>query len=156
MPDDTDFNFDLFLFDDDKSDEQERLKTSDKVLETKTGTVKEARAGTKEFPVEFTGNAMEDSKLETEYILGEFRKRMNREQQRREYTGDAEFFFCAIFQSKGQRDAFVEAIGGADIDGDNQFVDGIVLAEKFGIEIPKVDLTFRPPSIDPAFRDYTH
>jgi hypothetical protein len=159
MPEDTDFNFDMFLFDDDKVDEQAERRQSDKVLEAKRGTVKEVRAKDvplKELPVEFTGNAEKDGKIETDYVLGEFRKRMNREQQRIEYTNDAEFFCVIVFQSKGQRDAFVEEIGNVDIDGDNQFLDGIEVAKKFKIEIPEVDLTFRPPSIDPAFRDYTH
>ena len=159
MPDDTDFNFDMFLFDEDRVDEQAERRQSDKVLEAKNGTVKEIRAKDvplKELPVEFTGNAEKDGKIETDYVLGEFRKRMNREQQRIEYTNDAEFFCVVVFQSKGQRDAFVEAIGNVDIDGDNQFLDGIEVAKKFKIEIPAVDLTFRPPSIDPAFRDYTH
>jgi hypothetical protein len=158
MPDDTDFNFDLFLFDDDKVNEQENLRQSDRVLESKNGTVKETRTKevlVKELPVDFTGNAEKDGKIETDYVLGEFRKRMNREQQRVEYTNDAEFFCVVVFQSKSQRDAFVEGVGNVDIDGDNQFLDGIEVAKKFKIDIPKVDLTFRPPSIDPAFRDYT-
>ena len=164
MLEDTDFNFDAFLFDDDITNEQESRGASDKVLSSKRGTVKESReketpvkmVEVKEIPVEFTGNAEEDAKLETEYVLGEFRKRMNREVARKEYTDDAEFFSVVVFQSKEQRDAFVEAIGGANIDDDNQFVDGVALAKRWKIDIPKCDVTFRPPSIDPAFRDYTH
>lgn len=154
MPADTDFNFDAFLFDDDKVDEQAERTVSEKVLKTKHGTVKEVKV--KDIPVEFTGNAEEDGKLETEYVLGEFRKRMNREQARKDYTDDAEFFTVVVFQSKDQRDAFVDAIGGANIDDDNQFVDGIALAKTWQIELPDCDVTFRPPSIDPAYRDYTH
>jgi hypothetical protein len=154
MPADTDFNFDAFLFDDDRVDEQAERRASEKVLKTKHGTVKEAKL--KEIPVEFTGNAEEDGKLETEYVLGEFRKRMNREQARKDYTDDAEFFTVVVFQSKDQRDAFVDAIGGANIDDDNQFVDGIALAKTWKIELPDCDVTFRPPTIDPAYRDYTH
>jgi hypothetical protein len=154
MPADTDFNFDAFLFDDDKVDEQAERRVSEKVLKTKHGTVKEVKL--KEIPVEFTGNAEEDGKLETEYVIGEFRKRMNREQARKDYTDDAEFFTVVVFQSKDQRDAFVDAIGGANIDDDNQFVDGIALAKTWKIELPDCDVTFRPPTIDPAYRDYTH
>lgn len=158
MPADTDFNFDAFLFDDDRSDEQELRGVSEKVLKTKHGNTKEVKEvkQPKPIPVEFTGNAEEDGKLETEYVLGEFRKRMNREQARKDYTDDAEFFAVVIFQSKDQRDAFVDAIGGSDIDGDNQFVDGVALAKAWGVEIPDCDVAFRPPSIDPAYRDYTH
>jgi hypothetical protein len=157
MQDDTDFNYDAFLFADDKVDEQETLRASDKVLSSKRGTVKESRVKeVKEMPVEFTGDAEQDGKIETEYILGEFRKRMNREQARKDYTDDAEFFCVVIFQSKDQRDAFVEGIGGANIDDDNQFVDGIELAKRWKVSIPSCDVTFRPPSIDPAYRDYTH
>jgi hypothetical protein len=157
MPADTDFNFDAFLFDDDRVDEQAERRASEKVLKSKNGTVRESReVKVKEIPVEFTGNAEEDGKLETEYVLGEFRKRMNREQARKDYTDDAEFFTVVVFQSKDQRDAFVDAIGGANIDDDNQFVDGIALAKTWKIEIPSCDVTFRPPSIDPAYRDYTH
>lgn len=164
MLEDTDFNFDAFLFDDDIVDSQTGRGVSDKVLAAKKGNVKESRERSlpekdvplKEIPVEFTGDAEADGKLETEYILGEFRKRMNREQARKEYTDDAEFFTVVVFQSKEQRDAFVEEIGGANIDDDNQFVDGIQLAKRWNIDIPRCDITFRPPSIDPAFRDYTH
>lgn len=154
MPADTDFNFDAFLFDDDKVDEQAERRASEKVLKTKHGTVKEVKL--KDIPAEFTGNAEEDGKIETDYVLGEFRKRMNREQARKDYTDDAEFFTVVVFQSKDQRDAFVDAIGGANIDDDNQFVDGIALAKTWKIEIPDCDVTFRPPTIDPAYRDYTH
>lgn len=154
MPADTDFNFDAFLFDDDRVNEQAERAVSEKVLKTKHGNVKEVKV--KDIPVEFTGNAEEDGKLETEYVLGEFRKRMNREQARKDYTDDAEFFTVVVFQSKDQRDAFVDAIGGANIDDDNQFVDGIALAKTWKIEIPDCDVTFRPPTIDPAYRDYTH
>lgn len=157
MHGDTDFDFDAFLFDDDKVDEQEERRASEKVLQSRHGTVKEAKpVKQKEIPVEFTGDAEEDGKLETGYVLGEFRKRMNREQARKDYTDDAEFFAVVIFQSKEQRDAFVEAIGGANIDDDNQFVDGVALAKTWKIELPACDIAFRPPSIDPAYRDYTH
>jgi len=157
MHGDTDFDFDAFLFDDDKVDEQEERRASDKVLKSKNGTVKEVKEPKKkEIPVEFTGDAEEDGKLETGYILGEFRKRMNREQARKDYTDDAEFFTVVVFQSKEQRDEFVDAIGGANIDDDNQFVDGVALAKKWKIELPSCDIAFRPPSIDPAYRDYTH
>ena len=164
MLEDTDFNFDAFLFDDDITNAQEGRGVSDKVLSSKRGSVKESRekeapvkeAPLKEIPVEFTGDAEVDGKIETDYVLGEFRKRMNREVARKEYTDDAEFFSVVVFQSKEQRDAFIDAIGGANIDGDNQFIDGVALAKRWKIDIPKCDLTFRPPSIDPAFRDYTH
>lgn len=163
MLDDTDFNFDAFLFDDDIVDNRPGKGASDKVLSSKNGTVTEPRerivrdaVEVKEMPVEYTGNAEEDGKIETDYILGEFRKRMNREQARKDYTSDAEFFCVVIFQSKEQRDAFVESIGGANIDDDNQYVDGMELAKRWNIDIPPCDVTFRPPSIDPAFRDYTH
>jgi hypothetical protein len=52
--------------------------------------------------------------------------------------GDSEYFFCVVFVSKEQRDAFLDATTWAAFaDETRQYVNGIVLSQQLGIPLPE-------------------
>lgn len=53
-----------------------------------------------------------------------------------EDNGDANFFTCIIFQSKAQRNEFLEKIGATKLqEAGGQYVDGLRLAKLLGVQI---------------------
>jgi hypothetical protein len=102
--------------------------------------------------VDYTGKPSIDSEAEFSEVLRQFKARDSREQSRQDDADDAEYFVVLVFQSKTQREAFVEHVGE---DGpDHQYVDGIRVAEKLDIPIPEVDRNWAPARVDSIFRDY--
>lgn len=72
----------------------------------------------------------------TSAALEALKKRRADEQASMDLTTDGAFYFCAIFDTRDQKMAFLRALGLSE-QGDI-YVDGRKLADKMGIEIPEV------------------
>jgi len=102
--------------------------------------------------VEYTGKPSVDSEAEMSEVLRQFKARDSRDQARWASADDCEYFTCLVFQTNAQREAFVALVG--EDSPDHQFVDGVRIAEKLGLAIPKGDRKWTPTRVDAVFRDY--
>lgn len=75
---------------------------------------------------------------ETSAVLAGFKARAKAEQERFQLATDSEFWFAIAFQSRDQKEAFLDALGWLEF-GD-KYLDGPQLAEMLGISLPPVDL----------------
>lgn len=94
--------------------------------------------------VEYTGDPEKDSVAECELTLealqNKERKKALREKLR--LTTDSEFWAALCFETRGQKDAFLQAVGVYD-DGD-KYIDGVAFARRLGIDLPKANIDYRP------------
>lgn len=88
--------------------------------------------------VDYTGELESDSDKEVSALLEGFQERAKREDERFRIATDSEFWFAVCFQSREQKEAFLQAMGW--IQNGNKYLDGITLANQAGITLPKVDL----------------
>ena len=94
--------------------------------------------------VEQTGDVERDSLAELEVIQRSVAQvKEVAEMDRRRYAGDADFWLGAVFQSRRQKEAFLRALPQLPCD-EGQYVDGRVLAELLGIELPPVPIPRTP------------
>lgn len=87
--------------------------------------------------VEYTGEIEEDSHREIDALMDTFSGRAKREAERFELATDSEFWFAVCFQSREQKEAFLQAMGWT---GDDKYLNGIDLAHKEGVLLPRVEL----------------
>lgn len=80
----------------------------------------------------------------TELQIG-FRERMAAEQARFLAVTDASYYFTVCFESGAQATKFLKYFGV----GDDLFVDGRILADKLGIDLPKAELKATTNRISP-------
>lgn len=73
-----------------------------------------------------------DSFEELDAIKAGFRRRMKQEGDRFRRATDLRFWTAVCFESTEQRNAFLDAVGFPD---DGQYIDGVQLAEKLGIDL---------------------
>jgi hypothetical protein len=90
--------------------------------------------------LERTGNVIEDSKPEISETLKAFKAAANNETKTFEDNTDTEFWFTVVFQNRAQKDAFLEKTGW--VDNHDKYLDGEVLAETMGIELPDASPRF--------------
>lgn len=80
------------------------------------------------------GDAEEDSKADLTALQEGFRRRANDEGKRFARATDSEYWACLCFQTREQKEAFLNALGILGL-GD-KYIDGRDAAEKLGIELP--------------------
>ena len=100
--------------------------------------------------VDYTGQIDTDAAAELGAVEKGFRERMREEADRFKGATASDFYTCVVFDDGEQCTAFLKALG-LDKGGD-LFVDGRVLADKLGIELPKSQLNTAAPrksKIDP-------
>lgn len=79
-------------------------------------------------------NAEDSAKEEMSAVLQGFADRHAAEIGRQGVAEDGEFFTCLVFQSKDQRDAFIEALSLRP--EDPQYIDGQAVAKALKIDLP--------------------
>jgi len=105
--------------------------------------------------IEYTGDIEADSRQEQSAALRHViaHKKSMREQWR--VTVDTEFWFAVCFQSREQKETFLQKAGLSEL-GD-KYLDGLRLAEKFGIMIEEIALEARRPDKPPrGLRERKH
>ena len=91
-----------------------------------------------------TGDVEADSLAEVAMVEKTVAQRKEvAEQDRRRYAADADFWLGAVFQSRGQKEAFLRALPQLPCD-EGQYVDGRYLAQLLGIELPEVAIPSSP------------
>lgn len=90
---------------------------------------------------EITGDAEVDSKADLDAVQQGFRDAIKREDKRFELATDSEYWTCLCFQSREQSEAFLKALDLLQY-GD-KYIDGRILAEKLGIELPDTEIPYR-------------
>lgn len=90
---------------------------------------------------EITGNPEVDSRADLDAVQKGFRDRIKNENNRFELSTDSEYWFAACFQTREQKEAFLKALD-LLVHGD-KYIDGRLLAEKLGIELPAADVPYR-------------
>ena len=90
---------------------------------------------------EITGNPEVDSRADLDAVQKGFRDRIKNENNRFELSTDSEYWFAACFQTREQKEAFLKALD-LLVYGD-KYIDGRLLAEKLGIELPAADVPYR-------------
>lgn len=84
--------------------------------------------------LQYSGNAEADSMLELNEFQRQAKESLKREQESQLEMFDTEFWFAVYFQSRAQKEAFLNALQML-ADGD-KYIDGQALAEKLGIALP--------------------
>ena len=90
---------------------------------------------------EITGNPEADSKADLDAVQQGFRDRIKNENNRFELATDSEYWFAACFQTREQKEVFLKAMD-LIVHGD-KYIDGRLLAEKLGVELPDADVPYR-------------
>lgn len=109
--------------------------------------------------VPVTGDPEVDSKAEVDAMLeafgvkptgkdGYFRNKEQAENNRRKLAMQSEFYFCVVFKSREQKEAFLAAAGLTGY-GD-RYLDGEKVAAKLGVAIPAVEIKFQGEKHDKA------
>lgn len=80
-----------------------------------------------------TGDVVVDSYADLDAVQQAFRSDIKRENRRFELATDSEYWFCACFQTRAQKEAFLQAID--IIAHGDKYIDGRILAEKMGIKL---------------------
>jgi hypothetical protein len=88
--------------------------------------------------VEQTGDLETDAQAETSALLSGFQDRARQEAARFELATDSEFWFAVYFQSREQKEAFLQLLDWLS-EGD-KYLNGLALAEKLGLKLPEVKL----------------
>jgi len=96
--------------------------------------------------IEYQHNVEGDSKKEMSATLAAFKRRVKVEYARVKSATDSEFWIAICFQSREQKDTFLQKTGLSDI-GD-KYLDGLQVADLFGIELPEYELSIRPRRVN--------
>jgi hypothetical protein len=100
-----------------------------------------------------TGDAEADSLADLNELQRGFRERAKNEEKRFALVTDSEYWACLCFQTRAQKDAFLQALGILDI-GD-KYIDGKEVAKRLGIALPEEEPPYNPnPRIDPTWAGF--
>lgn len=86
-------------------------------------------------------NLINDTNAEIQALLAETLpdNDVKKEKAQRERDGNSRFWFSVYFQNQDQKNEFLKKIGATDITA-GQYINGLELAEKLGIELEKKKL----------------
>lgn len=97
--------------------------------------------------IEYTGDVEIDAQVEmSEALRSIIAERKGRAEEWRILT-DTEFWVAVCFQSRAQKDEFLEKAGLLDL-GD-KYLNGLVVAERMGVDVEPIILNKRPPNKPP-------
>lgn len=88
--------------------------------------------------VEQTGDFQVDADENMSAALREIIERKKATQERFRISTDPEFFFCVVFQSREQKEQFLEGIGWMEL-GD-KYINGLEVARRLGIPVDIVSI----------------
>jgi hypothetical protein len=80
------------------------------------------------------GTTEDDAKAEMNAMKAAFADAARKENDSYVLSNDSEYWFTVVFQTREQKDAFLQAVGW--IKHGNKFLDGKWVAKKMGVEIP--------------------
>lgn len=69
-----------------------------------------------------------------------FKQRAQDENKRFRLATDSEYWFCVCFQSREQKDGFLNMLNLSCLD--DKYIDGSLFAEKLGVNIPNVEMSY--------------
>lgn len=95
--------------------------------------------------VEFSPDIEEASTQQLDAIQSGFRERAKAEAERFKSTTDTGYYVTVVFQSAEQVDAFLAKAG---IETPGRFIDGLEMADAFGVDLPKATVPRMAPKID--------
>lgn len=90
------------------------------------------------------GDPEGDCASELDHVHQGFRDRQKAEAERFKNATDTGYYFTVIFETGTQAEAVLKAMGCAPQAGGDLFVDGRVLAEKLGVDLPKSEMVYKP------------
>lgn len=100
-----------------------------------------------------TGDAEVDSAADLGEVERGFRARMKDDSSRKALATDTEYWACLCFQSRAQKDAFLQTLGLLVL-GD-KYIDGQRAAKMLGIELPSADVPYNTSAkIDPVWSGF--
>ena len=118
-----------------------KLNSAPKVTLGSIGKAKEPEAPTLEDLEKENGEDISE-------VLKGFRERAQQEAARFIEVTDSEFFVCVCFQTREQKEEFLQEVGlDLERDGD-KYIDGMVLAKKLGITLKTKVPPIRTPRVD--------
>ena len=102
--------------------------------------------------VKATGDVAADAAAEFDAIDEGFRQRMANEQSRVNDELDSENWFAVVFETRAQKDEFLERLG--LLDHGDKYLDGVEVAKILKIDLSPSGRKYRPaPKIDPKFSE---
>ncbi len=128
--DDMDFDFDMF----------DEPKKSGKKIES------DPLAG-----VEYKGNLADDAHAEISAVKTAFVERAKKEKERYEIATDSEYWCCLCFQTRAQKDEFLEKSG--IIKHGDKYIDGRKAAKVLGIKLDAPNPQYGKVKIDRKLAD---
>ena len=90
--------------------------------------------------VDYSGSLEEDSDAEMSATLKAFKERTDKEADRFRLATDTEYWFAVCFQTREQKDAFLQAVKWFE-HGD-KYLDGAVIAKKLGVTLPSAEVPY--------------
>ena len=85
--------------------------------------------------VDYPGNFVGDTKADVDAISSAFMNRAKAEAARFRAATDSEYWFCTVFETREQKERFIQAMGWA-VYGADKYLDGLRLAEHHKIALP--------------------
>ena len=82
-----------------------------------------------------TGSVQENARQELKAIQSAFKRRVQNEKHNISKRFDTEYWFCAVFEDRAQKEAFLAALD--LLDAGDKYVDGRALAHRLDIKLPK-------------------
>lgn len=96
--------------------------------------------------LEYTGNLEKDAVAEASETLKAFKARAAAEEKRRMQATDSEFWCAICFQTREQKESFLDQLG-LLVHGD-KYLDGTVVARALRMKLPPADVEYRNARID--------
>jgi hypothetical protein len=113
------------------------------------------RALAPSIPTEVPAGEIEQATAdELSELLGGFKARAKAEQKRFELATDSEYWFAVCFQTREQKDAFLEAVDWYQ-HGD-KYLDGAFVAKQLNIKLPSADVPYNTGRVDRRLEQLTN
>jgi len=93
-------------------------------------------------------NAFVSQQEKAEAKTGYFKGKEKKENARRQLSTDTNFWCCLVFQSEEQKLSFLASAGITELG--ERYIDGRLLAKKFGVPIPEQTVKFQGEKEDAA------
>lgn len=102
----------------------------------------------------YPGRVDADMAADLGELKSEFQKSRGDARQRLRDLDDSDFWFTVVFESRGQKEAFLRAMGW--LDHADKFLDGHVLADRENVILPPSALRPLHPKPDKKLRELAH
>src|SRR5262245_44917431 len=86
-------------------------------------------------------------------VIREFRDRAEEERRRFEAATDSEYWCALVFETRAQKEAFLQAMGWLAL-GD-KYLDGVLIARQEGVELPAAQVPYVTTKPDAKLNEIT-